>query len=256
MEWSDSLSIGIDEIDKQHMQLVAIIGNFQRKFGEKDRYLESVMGQTINYLVRYTRFHFDMEESFMKSISYPDLENHKLEHRKLLEELTSVLVKLRGTKAYTPVEFYYFLTRWATEHIAEKDKMIGTFFKEQFETGIENEKVAHNPDEIVDFIKQKLLKIETMHKYGFISEEQLDSKRFDFLSFFFSQHNLTKHKAVYTLLNSIDILEQNKMITASQSSELNKVAVKTLDMDHILSRITDDSEKEQFKAFISSKISN
>lgn len=86
VDWSDELSIGIPEIDKQHKVLVGLLNRLHQAILEHRAREEC--GEILEQLIEYTRVHFATEESVMSTFNYPQLEQHRKEHQDLIDEVS------------------------------------------------------------------------------------------------------------------------------------------------------------------------
>lgn len=129
IEWSNELSVGIEEIDAQHKVLVNLLNQIHEAI--QQRHGAEVTNQIIEQLGEYTRIHFAVEESLMRILHYPEYERHKEEHDKLIEQLNAFRAKLAEGKASISFELAHFLKIWLTKHIMEGDKRYSPYFLEQ-----------------------------------------------------------------------------------------------------------------------------
>ncbi|MBU0482296.1 MAG: bacteriohemerythrin [Proteobacteria bacterium] len=127
MEWYDNYNIGIKLIDEQHRELVTMVSKLQKALSTDAE--RSQTGETIKFLVDYTRTHFADEESLMNQIGYPDLEQHRRIHKKLIGDITEILIRLKKGKSFNAMELIDFLTEWLMHHITQEDKKIGRFLE-------------------------------------------------------------------------------------------------------------------------------
>ncbi len=129
IEWSNDLSVGIEEIDAQHKVLVDLLNEVHEAI-QQGRTLE-VTKSIIERLDEYTRVHFAVEESLMRILHYPDYERHKEEHDKLIEQLRELRAKLDSGKGAIGFDLALFLKGWLTKHIMEGDKRYAPYFLSQ-----------------------------------------------------------------------------------------------------------------------------
>ena len=120
IEWSDELSVGIEEIDQQHRALVGILNEFHDAIHNHKG--SEVAKQIIKRLTDYTLIHFAVEEGMMRLLDYPDYEEHKDEHDSLIEEIQLLSAKLDSGKKSVSFELLHFLKVWLTKHIQESDR--------------------------------------------------------------------------------------------------------------------------------------
>jgi hemerythrin len=123
--WSDILSVEVDEIDEDHRKLVSIFNvlNHAVSEGESPEYLAAVLEELINCTV----WHFSHEERLMLKYDYGEMEEHKAEHRELINSARNLQQELlRANRAMADEEIGY-LERWLTEHILTFDMRLGSF---------------------------------------------------------------------------------------------------------------------------------
>lgn len=125
--WSDSLSVGVPEIDDQHKVLVELLNELH--FAISGHRGSTECRSILDRLVEYTRVHFAVEESLMRILEYPDFDNHKHEHEALLGQVVELIQKLDSGQAKITFELLHFLKAWLTKHILGSDKQYGDFFR-------------------------------------------------------------------------------------------------------------------------------
>lgn len=124
--WSDSLSVGIQEIDEQHKVLVGLLNELQTAIVE--HHGSAACRSILDRLAEYTRVHFAVEESLMRIFGYPDYEPHKHEHEMLVQQIVGLQEKLDAGKAAISFELLHFLKVWLTDHIRKSDRQYGPYF--------------------------------------------------------------------------------------------------------------------------------
>ncbi len=129
VEWSNELSVGIEEIDAQHKVLVDLLNQIHEAIQQRQG--AEATGEIIERLGEYTRIHFAVEESLMRILHYPEYERHKEEHDRLIEQLNGFRAKLESGKGSVSFELAHFLKVWLTKHIMETDKGYTPHFLEQ-----------------------------------------------------------------------------------------------------------------------------
>lgn len=129
VEWTDELSVGVQEIDEQHKVLVGLLNRFHEAVvtGRDHEAIKSVLKE----LADYTIIHFSVEESLMRIFNYPDYENHKHHHAELAKQVTDLQSKVENEKAEVSMEVLNFLRHWLTHHILGDDKKYGPYLVER-----------------------------------------------------------------------------------------------------------------------------
>jgi hemerythrin len=125
IEWTQKLSVSIEEIDKQHKQLVNLINLLydSMKVGKG----RDVLGKVLNELADYTVYHFDTEEKMLMEYMYPSYTMHKREHDNLTKQVTDIKTKFDLGDAVLTVELMIFLKDWLNNHILQADKKYSDF---------------------------------------------------------------------------------------------------------------------------------
>lgn len=125
--WSKKFFTGVEEIDYHHYLIVNYINDLYRKVLNKTGTDE--MLAVINELGDFATFHFDFEEQLMTKYNYSRYNQHKVQHTKLLNDLSSFIEKLNSKSAKVDQDFIKFLTKWLELHILNEDMQYAPFFK-------------------------------------------------------------------------------------------------------------------------------
>jgi len=126
VQWSDDLSVGVEEIDEQHKVLVNLINEMHGAIHQRRG--SEVVGEILGRLVEYTRIHFAVEESLMRILHYPEYEEHKEQHEELLRHVLELNEKVETGKTAIGFELMHFLKIWLTKHIMESDRQYTDYF--------------------------------------------------------------------------------------------------------------------------------
>ena len=129
IEWSDELSVGIQEIDEQHQILVNLINMLYEAIIKQTEAQE--VGTILAELSQYTVIHFAVEESLMRIFDYPNYEEHKKNHQKLTTQVFELQNKFKYSQESISVEVLHFLRHWLTDHIMGEDKKYAPYLVEK-----------------------------------------------------------------------------------------------------------------------------
>ena len=78
LEWDDYMSVGVDDIDEQHKDLIKAINRLYEVVMRGDiGEMRTARRKALDDLDHYVRHHFASEERFMEKISYPLLDEHR-----------------------------------------------------------------------------------------------------------------------------------------------------------------------------------
>ena len=124
--WKSEYNIGNLKIDQEHQKLFAIarktlsVIKLNNDEKEKDK-----LKELITELFDYVGTHFANEQKFMKETNYPELENHKLLHKNMLDLLTNLISKLNSMELKEiESSLYNFIEEYFIKHIILEDKKI------------------------------------------------------------------------------------------------------------------------------------
>lgn len=129
VEWSDDFKTGNREIDAEHWGLFALVNDLADKVhhGAAD----TSVAATIEALVAYVEAHFEREEGLMAAAGYPDLEGHKIAHKRLEEKVGFFGEAYASSPETFPYEdFLVFLGGWLTNHIMKEDMAYVPYLKD------------------------------------------------------------------------------------------------------------------------------
>ena len=137
--WKESFSIGIDEIDKQHQELLKML-NRCIKESEKGKEKSKLAGddfnainEIINELSAYTDTHFKTEEQLMHSVNYPELKQQQDKHRMLTGQVIQLKENVSNKEMSAVNSITALLRDWFIEHIMDEDKRIGAYIRSRKE---------------------------------------------------------------------------------------------------------------------------
>jgi hemerythrin-like metal-binding protein len=120
LNWTCEYNVGIDHIDRQHLQLVELINNLHSAM--KNGAPRSEIQAVFIGLASYTKHHFAEEEAFMKSIGFEDLAHHQKLHSNLIAHLDSLWRDFEAGKLTVSLELMKFLKTWLMSHVLNNDK--------------------------------------------------------------------------------------------------------------------------------------
>lgn len=125
-EWTDSLAVGIDVIDKDHKVLVDQLNMLADTLDTGAD--EVITASVINVLVDYTAFHFERERRMMDTTGFPGAAQHLREHDLMVAKVKAMN---KGFTAGTieAGELFKFLKVWLTQHIMKSDKDLAAHLK-------------------------------------------------------------------------------------------------------------------------------
>jgi hemerythrin len=126
ISWSDSMSVGVAKIDKEHKGLIDLINLLHNEMlaGKS----KEVLGPVLDKLIVYTKTHFANEETLFRTHSYPQAAAHIKEHTALTQKALALQADLKAGKAVISAPVLDFLRDWLTNHILKQDMAYKLFF--------------------------------------------------------------------------------------------------------------------------------
>jgi hemerythrin len=123
VNWIDSYSVGIAEIDDQHRMLMQCIGKVESAVVAGEGW--SAVHSALLTLAKYVDIHFAVEESLMRIHDFPDMGTHVQEHLQFRETLKTMQAKV--LREDISGEMVAFLKSWWDGHILNRDKAYGWY---------------------------------------------------------------------------------------------------------------------------------
>jgi len=117
--WTESFSVGNSVLDGHHQKLFALVNNLAAAMiaGAGREKLDA----TFKELLRYTKDHFSAEEKVFQKTAYPNIDEHKAEHRRLEKELDNLRERSCEGEAGMSVHTLDFIKQWIENHIMQSD---------------------------------------------------------------------------------------------------------------------------------------
>ena len=120
LAWKEEYSVGIDSLDQDHKKLISLLNQFITAYDYAMS--ESYEREALDDLISYTRYHFEREEKLMEEANYPDVVEHKKQHKIMFEQVEK-FVELYNEKGHDALdEVSEFLSNWLINHICGTDR--------------------------------------------------------------------------------------------------------------------------------------
>ncbi len=122
------IETGIPTIDEQHRALI----HWSRAMGAMDPVNGSreVLVRAAQFLIAYTRFHFDSEEYAMVASGYEGIVQHRREHGMMRRELSAIgrgIKAARGHRTDSVSSLQGLVQQWITNHISASDRKFARY---------------------------------------------------------------------------------------------------------------------------------
>ncbi|NLD38667.1 MAG: hemerythrin family protein [Desulfatiglans sp.] len=128
INWEESLSVKVSEIDNQHKKLVGLINTLHDAM--KERKANEALGGIIDELVNYALNHFQTEERYFDKFGYLKATAHKKEHKDFINRVAAFKDDFARNRIMLSMEIMEFLKGWLINHIKKVDMAYSDFFIE------------------------------------------------------------------------------------------------------------------------------
>ena len=130
--WREDLSVGVEQIDDQHKELLArfdlLLSACRQGKGSNE------LLHLINFLDEYVISHFGEEELLQKNSGFPDYDAHCREHAVFIGRLAELKNRMHaegGIQLDHVLDTNKLLLDWLIHHISVRDREIGRHLKNQ-----------------------------------------------------------------------------------------------------------------------------
>lgn len=137
MQWDESMSVGVEELDAQHQQLISMINDAYEAILRHDEHL---MAELIDKMRDYAMLHFECEEAYLERYGFPDLEEHKALHEQFNTSVNNFRKDLYERTNLSQI--FVYLSRWLTSHIMDEDRKYSEFIPKEEKEETADEKTG------------------------------------------------------------------------------------------------------------------
>lgn len=121
--WRDEFSTGIGSVDHEHRELVRLLNDVVAML-DKDADHDEVL-DALGEVNAKISAHFALEETIMQGANYVDLEPHKEDHERLLDEIRDIMDAYEeGDYESRRDDFVIRLSNWFVTHFSTMDSKL------------------------------------------------------------------------------------------------------------------------------------
>jgi hemerythrin len=120
IEWQDSFTVGVKELDDQHRSLLNTINALLED--QRDTYDASKFSPALSSLIHYAYTHFATEERYLVQAHFPNLKQHVLEHIDFIMKTLSLALKVENSGDESRRELLQYLKEWYSSHVLGTDR--------------------------------------------------------------------------------------------------------------------------------------
>jgi hemerythrin len=127
IQWSDLFSVGIEELDFQHLKLINLI-NRLILVSKTNSIHSEIIKSILEEMTTYAQVHFKTEERLMEAYEFPDIKEHKKRHLDFQVKTMDLYEDTERTAEQSADVLLDFLSHWLTHHILQEDMAYKDFF--------------------------------------------------------------------------------------------------------------------------------
>lgn len=120
LAWRDVYSVGNEELDSQHKQMLRLITELHHALDRGQTELE--LRRLIQEACDYAKFHFKTEESLLTSCNYPGLPEHRRVHQEYVNQVESIRRLSDLALQEMAYKLFFYLKEWWLSHITKTDQ--------------------------------------------------------------------------------------------------------------------------------------
>lgn len=129
ISWKDTYSVGVEEIDDEHKELISLINMAEAAVCSQDD--KEAVAKIASDMAFYALTHFSNEEVLMVSNDYPGYQEHREKHREFSAKAKEIEDFIEASDDYCGShELFRYLSEWLVDHIMIEDKKLGVFLNE------------------------------------------------------------------------------------------------------------------------------
>ena len=119
LQWKPEYSVGIDSVDHEHQELIALINTLHDSLSEPGSKI--TVTEFLGEIYAKIAAHFALEEREMRERGYDEFADHKADHENLLDDIREIMddYELRG--AFDDETLATRLGDWFVTHFSTKD---------------------------------------------------------------------------------------------------------------------------------------
>ncbi|MDH3236289.1 MAG: bacteriohemerythrin [Alphaproteobacteria bacterium] len=121
IDWKQEFSVGIDDVDHEHQEMVALINELYGRLKEGEVTKESVSG-FLGEIHAKISAHFALEEHIMQQARYDRFVEHKADHDQLLDDIGDIMERYEADRYFKYEDVLSeHLHDWFTVHFRTHD---------------------------------------------------------------------------------------------------------------------------------------
>lgn len=123
----------ISQLDQEHQEIANLIEAMARNALalEKGKVVSPYSREEIEHIVDIFQSHFVNEEAFLQEINYPDIDQHKESHSRILEKTKATLLRQQQQEGGISIGTIVLFNGWMQNHLEEEDKKFVDYYRKR-----------------------------------------------------------------------------------------------------------------------------
>lgn len=127
--WDASLSVGHEEIDRDHQHFIKMINSLHAAVDRKAG--DTIIGEVLAQLCDYAGYHFSREEYVMKATRYPEFDKHAQQHTQIIEKISILVYEYEMGRNTVTSATLDLLGQWFCNHVRGADQRLADHLRRQ-----------------------------------------------------------------------------------------------------------------------------
>ncbi len=128
-QWREEYNTNIKAMDAHHRELFQTANKLYEEIHSGRN--QSVLEDTLNFMIRYTQDHFSQEEKLMEDYDFPEHEVHIKHHVRLIRQVQELKDKYAAGEMRMDMSTVNFLKDWIINHILTEDRKYGPYLNDK-----------------------------------------------------------------------------------------------------------------------------
>lgn len=129
LTWNHASSVGVRVLDQQHGILLDTLNELGVAIASGAH--PEAISEKLARLMDFTQRHFQTEEALMDRYSYPQREEHVIEHQRMMAQIADVARAMQHGEPMHLRSLTGFVRRWFMTHIEGQDHVYGEWLNRQ-----------------------------------------------------------------------------------------------------------------------------
>jgi len=128
IDWKPEFSVGIDDVDHEHQELIALINELYERL-QRPGVAKAEVAEALGEIHAGIAAHFALEEYIMLQAQYDRYTEHKADHDQLLDDIVEIIERYEADAYYKyEAVLSEHLRDWFTVHFRTHDARLHALF--------------------------------------------------------------------------------------------------------------------------------